>query len=246
MDHLNRTELMLYQKKVGISLEQRQIFEQHLKLCERCRAELAALEQQLNHIAQENLTACQQFQQHLLPYLDGELKDKQAQALKNHLEECNRCQQLYQLAADLPDWDDPAAVAIAVPIGTQETIERAVVQALKTASRKEQLRDRSRKTVAAIEGMVAEFILSFRPIQPAAVFRGNGTDELKVIEHPGGDLHLATGLKNVTLELTSIFEEFMLKGQTDENGEIVFKNLAKGEYIASVSGYRLTEVKIRS
>ncbi|MCI0496043.1 hypothetical protein L0Z72_13645, partial [candidate division KSB1 bacterium] len=126
-----------------------------------------------------------------------------------------------------------------------EKIESAVFQAIKKDFLKGTVKKSSKKIVAAFEDMVTELILSFRPIQPAGVFRGNGGDELNVIEHPGGVLHLETGLKNVTIELTSIFEEFTLKGQTDENGKIAFENLARGEYIASVSGYRLTDVKVK-
>lgn len=244
MNHLSLAELVLYQSGIGLSFSQKKKVADHLQICDQCRIKLSEIQNDAKKMSENNLKACQQFQNSLPAYLDGELDDQKALATKEHLHECDRCQQLYQLATDLPAWEDVATAEVEIPMRIKEKIESAVFQAIKQASLKATVRKATEKIATAIEGMIADFILSFRPIQPGAVFRGNGTDELKVIEHPGGDLHLATGLKNVTLELTSIFEEFMLKGQTDENGEIIFENLARGEYIASVAGYRLTEVKV--
>ncbi|MDZ7377080.1 MAG: zf-HC2 domain-containing protein [candidate division KSB1 bacterium] len=244
--HLKRVDLVLYVNNIGLALEQRDRIERHLEDCDTCRRQLAALQQQMRQIASHNLSECQTIQRRLPAFLDGELTEQQAQAIKEHLNGCDRCQQLYHLATELPAWEAVATAEVEVPTTSLEKIEATVFSATKQASPKATVKKATEKITTALEGMIADFILSFRPIQPAAVFRGNGADELKVIEHPGGDLHLATGLKNVTLELTSIFEEFTLRAQTDEKGEIVFENLAKGEYIATVSGYRLTEVKVRA
>jgi len=58
-------------------------------------------------------------------------------------------------------------------------------------------------------------------------------------------LILETGLKHVTLKLSSIFEELTLEVQTDADGEARFSNLAKDEYVASVEGFQLKEIKVR-
>jgi hypothetical protein len=243
--HLSQAELILYQEKIGLSSTQKKMVTDHLLICDQCHIKLSELQNDTKRMSKDNFKACQQFQNSLASYIDGELDAQNAMTIKEHLNECDRCQHLYQLAVDLPDWEDIAVAEVEIPGSTQEKIESAVFQAIKKDFLKGKVKKSSKKIVAAIEDMITELILSFRPIQPAAVFRGNGGDELNVIEHPGGDLHLETGLKNVTVELTSIFEEFTLKGQTDENGEIVFENLAKGEYFASVSGYRLTEIKVK-
>ncbi len=244
MNHLSQAELVLYQSKIGLSLSQKKKVAEHLQLCRLCHEKLNELQSATTKISKENVKACQEFQQNLESYLDGKLEPQQALMMEFHHNECDRCQQLYQLVADVPDWETAATPTVPIPVSAQEKIERAVLQALKLDSLRQRARKASEKIVSAIDGLVARFILDFRPISPAMVFRGDQPDEMKVIEHPGGNLHLATGLKNVTLELTSIFEEFKLTGKTDDNGEIVFEKLAKGEYIASVAGYRLTEVKI--
>lgn len=246
MNHLSRAELVLFQSGIGLSVSQKKKVADHLRMCHHCRMKLSEIQNDAPKISENNLQECQQFQNSLPAYLDGELDHLTALALTEHLGQCDRCQRLYQLATDLPAWEDVATAEVEIPMRIKEKIEHAVFQAVRKDFIEATIKQSSKKIASAIEGMVANFILSFRPIQPGAVFRGNGSDELKVIEHPGGNLHLATGLKHVTLELTSIFEDFILNGQTDENGEIVFENLAKGEYIASVSGYRLTEVKVRS
>ena len=246
MNHLSLAELVLFQSGIGLSVSQEKRVADHLQMCHHCRMKLSEIQNDAPKISENNLQECQQFQNSLPAYLDGELDKQKALVIKEHLDECDRCHQLYQLATDLPAWEDVATAEVEIPMRIKERIESAVFQTIKTDFLKAIIKQSSQKIVAAIEGMVADFILSFRPIQPGAVFRGNGSDELKVIEHPGGDLRLATGLKNVTLELTSIFEEFTLAGQTDENGEIVFENLAQGEYLASVAGYRLTDIKVKS
>lgn len=196
-------------------------------------------------MTKNNSNDCCHFENRLPAYLDGKLNAHQATTVKEHLNECDRCQQLYQLLMDLPDWEDVTTAEAEIPVSTQEKIENAVLHAIKKDVLKQKVQLVPEKIVTAVEDLVHKLILSFRPISPAIVFRGNGSDDLKVIEHPGGDLHLTTGLKNVPLELTSIFEEFILKGQTDENGEIVFTNLARGEYLASMSGHRLTDIKVK-
>lgn len=245
MNHLSQAELILYQRGIGLSFTQKKKVTDHLQACHQCRMKLNELQNKTKKMYEDNFKECQQFQCSLTSYLEGELDDQQAMTMKEHLDECDRCQYLYRLATDLPDWEDVAAADVEIPLTTQKKIEAYVFHAIKKASLKPPARKVSEKIATTIEGMITELILSFRPIRPAMVFRGEELDELKVIEHPGGDLHLETGLKNVSLELTSIFEEFSLRGQTDENGEIVFENLAKGEYFASVSGYRLTEIKVK-
>ncbi|MCU0645180.1 MAG: zf-HC2 domain-containing protein [bacterium] len=245
MRHLSQAELVLYQGKIGLSSAQKKMVADHLLICDQCRIKLSELQNDTKRMSKDNLKACQQFQNSLASYIDGELDARNATTIKEHLNECDRCQHLYQLAVDLPDWEDLATAAVEIPVSVQEKIEGAVFHAIKKDTLKAPTKRASEKIASAIEDMVTELILSFRPIIPATVFRGESLDELKVIEHPGGDLHLETGLKNVTLALTSIFEEFSVQGQTDEHGEIVFKNLARGEYVASVSGYRLAGVKIK-
>ena len=245
MKHLSQAELILYQGKIGLSSTQKKMVADHLRMCDHCRIKLRELQYEVKKMSEDNLKECQQFQNSLASYINGELDAQNATTIKEHLNECDRCPHLYQLAVDLPAWEDIANAEVEIPIRIQEKIESAVFHAIKKNFLKGKVKKSSKKIVAALEDMVTELILSFRPISPAMVFRGESLDEMKVIEHPGGELHLETGLKNVTVELTSIFEEFTLKGQTDVNGEIVFENLAKGEYFASVSGYRLTEIKVK-
>jgi len=245
MNHLSLAELVLYQRGIGLSFSQKKKVADHLQTCHQCRLKLNEIQNDAKKMSENNLKECQQLQNILPAYLDGELDHLKALAIKEHLDECRRCQQLYQLATDLPAWEDVATAEVEIPMRIKEKIESAVFQTIKKDFLKATVKKSSEKIMAAIEDTVIELILSFRPIQPAAVFRGNGTDELKVIEHPGGDLHLVTGLKNATVELTSIFEDFTLRGLTDEQSEVVFKNLAKGDYIASVEGYRLTEIKVK-
>lgn len=244
--HVNQSEFLLYQMNRGLSTEQRQFIDDHLQACAQCAHILKQIQQKLKKMSWSNLKTCQEFQQKLLAPIHGELAMERIPGLKEHVNDCELCRIFFQATTDLPDWQTVAAIHIEVPVATQTKIETVVFKAVKRDYIQQIGKELVEKIASTAEALITRLVLICRPIIPALVFRGEELDEMKVIEHPGGDLWLETGLKNVVLELTSIFEEFTVSGQTDDNGIVLFKNLTKGDYIVYIEGQRLVEVTIKS
>lgn len=245
MKHHTHTELILYLNKKGLAADQRQNIDSHLKKCVTCRTQVNEIQERLNMITQDNRNTCQHLQQYLSAYIEGELDSAMTLKLEDHLAECARCQSLHQSLTNLPAWENIPPAEIKISVATQKRIETTILKALandRVKLRPEEIKPSLRRKV---KHLITEVILTLRPYQPAAVFRGEKLDLSHVIEHPGGDLQLETGLKNITVELTSIFEDFTLRGLTDDQGEVIFKDLAKGDYIANVAGYQLTKIKVK-
>jgi len=246
MTHLNRSEMLLYQMKRGLSVEQRQVFTDHLQSCGACTHELEQLQQKSAEMSWNELQTCEKFRQEFLAPIHEEMNLDRVPGIKEHLDDCELCRTLFHTATDLPDWQTIAATHIEIPTKAQTKIEALVLKALKKSLVQKKIKGLPEKIRSEADELISRFTLTFRPIIPELVFRGEELDEFNVIEHRGGDLWLETGLKNALLELTSIFEGFTLTGKTDENGELMFKNLANGDYIVYTEGHRLIKVNVKS
>ena len=244
MEHLTQAQFVLYMGKYGLSAEDRQQVTAHLQACEIFRSEFTLFQQKLNNIVRSKLNECRNCVQYLLDYINDSAAFSKNLDIAGHLQVCEKCQTLYKSLIGLATWETVAESSIEIPAHTRANIENSVLLALKTEQVKQQVKETQEKIKTGIEKLFHKVTIIFYPCQPATVFRGESLDEKSVIEHPGGDLILDTGLKNVTLELTSIFEDFTLHHKTDENGKVIFNNLTKGDYTASVEGHRFEKIKI--
>jgi hypothetical protein len=198
------------------------------------------------HHRAEDADACNYFQNQLNPYCEGQLNSNKTTALEQHLRECDHCQSLFQILTTLPDWETVAENSPPMPPNVQARIENSVLTALTNALARPESQSSLRTLKENLNQAIHRINLIFRPFQPNFAYRSEFPEEIQVIEHPGGELILETSLINVTIELTSIFEEFIRRNQTDESGQAHFKDLSKGDYLVHVEGYHLIEVKVVS
>jgi len=242
MKHLTRQELLLYVRNIGLTKREKENVREHLQNCSQCQHELAGLKLKLKQIKQKNSMQCDYFLQKLPAFLDKDLNDKEYAAIENHLQECETCGALFSLLTEIPNRE---ILPGEIPAAVSERIENQVLFALNRDRTKNATKKVGSKMVEEIDTFIQEVILSFRSVQQDFAFRGDDKKELKIIEHAGGNLLIETGIKNATLELTSIFEEFTVKAKTDKDGVVIFKNLAKGDYIVHINGYFLEDIKIK-
>ncbi|MGP8330235.1 MAG: anti-sigma factor family protein [Methanosarcinaceae archaeon] len=245
MKHLSRAEFTLYLGSLGLSGSQRQQIARHLSECAKCSRELSRIQLELKNMNSKNTTECQLISQQLIPYIEVELEPQKMTEIEQHLNQCDRCRILYNKIMELPSWEQVAATAVEIPAYVQKYIENAVILELKKTQKQPHRQVIQEKVVRDVNKIMNRVTLFFRPIQPAAVFRKGKSTELKVIEHPGGDLLLHTGLSAVLIELSSIFDDFTVNGKTDDTGEIVFIDLKKGDYVVNAAGYKLAQIKIK-
>ena len=123
-------------------------------------------------------------------------------------------------------------------------IESTVFEVLHKKKTTQTVSETKEKIPQHIEKLIHEITLILLPLRPEVAFRGDDAKDLKVIEHPGGDLQITTDIENVEIQLTSIFEEFTIKAKTNKDGVAIFKNLKKGDYVSKVNGYQLDEIKV--
>ncbi|MBN1347908.1 zf-HC2 domain-containing protein [candidate division KSB1 bacterium] len=243
MAHLKPAELMLYWGKT-LSPDRQKTLAEHLRRCNSCRGRLQVLKSKLQSMRSDNQRQCRRFQRMMLQHIDGALDDVQRSQFAQHLDDCPRCSHLYRIFRNLSTGEYSDQADIEIPEISRARIESTVTEALRKSNPVPRLKPQKEELLDHFQTAARRLILRFYPLQPALKFRGE-TDDLCVIEHAGGDLILETGLKNVTIELTNIFEEFTLKAMTDENGDVIFKELVRGEYVPSTDGYRLGEMKIK-
>lgn len=245
MKHLSKEELILYGEKLGLTANDRKRMEEHLLTCEKCSIELSQLRVQQKIMTRENKMDCSDSDKNLLSYIDGDLDVATELKMKNHLEECSHCQAIYENVINLPSWDTDSALEPEIPLATKKKIEFSVFKALKKKKAKQFVTDTKEKIAGSVKDFINEITIVLHPIGPGVAFRCDDSPELKVIEHPGGDLLINTGLTNIIVKLTSIFEEFTVKAKTNKDGVAVFKNLKKGDYTSQVNGYQLDEIKVK-
>jgi len=242
MKHLTRQALLLYVRNLGLTKAEIETVQHHLQICSRCQQELADLKLKLKQIRQQNSMQCDYFLQKLPSFLDKNLSDKENVAIENHLHECDTCRALFSLLAEVPDWE---MLPSEIPVAVSERIEKQVLFAMNRDKAKNATQKIGSKMIGKIDAFIQEVVLSFRPVQQGFAFRGDDEKDLKIIEHTGGNLLIETGIENATLELTSVFEEFTIKAKTDKEGVAIFKNLAKGDYVAHINGYFLEDINVK-
>jgi len=244
MNHLTRHELLLYTRKIGLTKSEKEKIQLHLQTCSQCQQELANFRLKLKQIKQKNLEQCENFLQKLSACLEKNLSEKEKIEVKNHLNECEHCRALLSLVTEKTDWKIPGT-GIEIPIAARTRIEKQVLSVLDRKMADNAIKKIEDKMIEKIDRLIQKVVLTFRPVQEGFAFRGDEEKKLKIIEHTGGNLLIETGIKNAILELTSIFEEFMVKAKTDKEGVAIFKNLPKGDYIAHINGYFLEDIKIK-
>ncbi len=244
MKHLLKEELLLYGGDLGLTANDRERMEEHLLTCEKCSNELSQLRLRQKIMTGENEMDCLNNDKNLLPYIENELNAATGQKMKRHLDECSLCQAIYDNLTSLPSWDTNLPLEQEIPLQTQERIESIVFKALKKKKAKQFVSETKERIRRGVEEFINEITLILRPLRPEVAFRGDDTKDLKVIEHPGGDLQINTGIENIAVKLTSIFEEFTVKAKTNKDGVAIFKNLKKGDYVSQVNGYQLDEIKM--
>lgn len=242
MKHLTTEEKILFNGKWGLSSDQRENIKNHLLTCQECSDQISKLKLQQNVMTKANNKGCQEFNQYLLSLIDGELEGAKKLLVEEHLEKCYRCLAIYESLSDLQAWETDSEF---VAEKSKEKIETTVLNALKKKEAKQFITEKKEKIKRSVEEFIYEITLVFHPLRPEVVFRGDDTKDLKVIEHPGGDLQINTGIENIDVQLTSIFEEFTVKAKTNKDGIAIFKSLKKGDYVSQVNGYQLDEIKIK-
>ena len=242
MKHLSPEEMTLYTKNLGLSVDMKFKLEQHLQTCASCQKNVEKFRQEISAISEENRQLCRSVYENILAFFEGNLDSENKLLVETHLKECNRCQMIYDKLADSVSWDSATQSKIEIPASSRKNIESRVLKKLASTHLKKAFKNAKEKVSDKIDELINEVILIFHPVQPGAVFRGIEDSELKVIEHPGGDLKIDTGINNVPLQLTSIFEEISVNGKTDKDGVVIFKNLKKGDYVVKINGYHLDDI----
>jgi hypothetical protein len=245
MKHLTIELLLLYKSKIGISSNIRKTIEKHLIICEGCREQLSKLRLRQQNMVRENQKKCNDINLNLISYIDEELDVVNISMMEEHLKECSHCSVIYESLISLPEWDSETIFKKDISPQTRKKIESSVFKAIKRKKEKQFIYKTKEKAFRGVEEFINEITLILYPLRPEVAFRGEEKKDLKVIEHPGGDLQINTGIKNIEVQLTSIFEEFTVKAKTDKDGVAIFKNLRKGDYISQVNGYQLDEIKVK-
>jgi len=244
MKHISKEEFILFSGQLGLTVNERKIMEEHLLICEKCSKKLAQLRLRQEAMSGENKIDCYYSQKNLLSYIDNELDRATKLKVKSHLLECNRCLTIYKNMIDLPTWDIDSMHVLDIPHQTKKRIESTVFEVLHKKKTTQTVSETKEKIPQHIEKLIHEITLILLPLRPEVAFRGDDAKDLKVIEHPGGDLQITTDIENVEIQLTSIFEEFTIKAKTNKDGVAIFKNLKKGDYVSKVNGYQLDEIKV--
>ncbi|MCI0512426.1 carboxypeptidase-like regulatory domain-containing protein [candidate division KSB1 bacterium] len=246
MEHLMPADFMLLQARWGLSQIQRAQMKQHLESCVQCQQQFRQIQEKRRHHRTEAAGACDYFQKQFYPYGEGLLNSNQTHALEQHLHECDDCQSRFQILASLPDWETVAQNSPPLPPATRVRIENVVLAALAKARSQPEWPAPLPNLKETLQQAIPTLKLMLRPFQPDFAYRSEFPEETQVIEHAGGELILETSVSDVTIELTSIFEESVHRGQTDSTGQAHFNNLPKGDYLVHVEGYHLIEVKVVS
>jgi hypothetical protein len=244
MKHLTIEQLFLYNSKIGISSNIRKTIEKHLIICEGCREQLSKLRLRQQNMVKENQMKCNDINHNLIPFIEKELDVVNGCKVEEHLKECSRCSVIYESLKSLPQWDAATTFKQEIPLQARKKIESFVLKAIKRKKENQFIYKSKEKVFRGVEEFVNEITLILYPLRPEVAFRGEEKKDLKVIEHPGGDLQINTGIKNIEVQLTSIFEEFTVKAKTDKDGVAIFKNLKKGDFVSQVNGYQLDEMKV--
>lgn len=182
---------------------------------------------------ESNKKECNYFLNNIHEYLDHNLNAEEKSKMDKHIEDCERCKSLYQWITDIPSRDAIEAENIYIPLQSRNNIESTVLNSFQ----------QKEKFKLKITTYIHEIELMLQPIRPEFAMRGQSDQELKVIEHAGGDLRIHTGLNNIDVELTNIFEEFTLKAKTDDHGIVIFSDVREGDYVISVKEYQIIDLK---
>jgi hypothetical protein len=233
MKHPFLEELILYTVKASLGSVRCKEIAHHLEQCAACTTRYTNIKKRKDDILNQNQAECQVFLEKIQDYIEGKLKNGETERIKQHIVICKRCRSAFEWLSEMPSWDKIDTAAYTVPQHSRRKIESAVMNALSREATPKRKRSKS----------IPDLYLIFQPLRPDFAFRGDPDDELQVIEHPGGDLCLRTGLKNRIVQLTSIFEEFILKEKTDKSGIVTFKDLEEGDYVVNVKGYELIDIK---
>ena len=242
MEHFRIEELLLYWSGQGLTQKHRQTIENHLKVCDHCRKQLSNPYLKKSLSMNQKNPACRECRDNLLSLVEGELDPTSSTELRTHIKQCSHCQKLYKWISDLPSWEEDTLAAINLPRKSKNRIESKVFTVLSEQHQKLKNRD---SLSEMIRTKFYEIELIFSKMHPDVAFRGQERETIQTIEHPGGDILIKTGIKKLSLSLTSIFEEHKVKATTDDKGEIRLKNLKKGDYTIEAQGYILKAIKVK-
>jgi hypothetical protein len=218
----------------------------HFKTCTSCQKIFDEMELKLQKMNQINLNECQTHLSRLPDYLDGELDTLQQNAIQSHLNDCENCQQALNWLENWPDWDTLAKQAAEIPKQARARIENKVLAALQLEKIASKASIHPENAAEIVKTAIHILKLTFRPVVSDFAFRASGFKTSKVIQHPGGELKLKTGLPKVSVELTSVFEDFQINTKTDRSGDVSFVDLNQGEYVVQVPGFELEKIIIEA
>ncbi|MBN2090244.1 zf-HC2 domain-containing protein [candidate division KSB1 bacterium] len=246
MKHLKAAEVVLFLKSGGLDEQEKNQMTNHLKSCTVCKKMIDEMELSLRDTAQVNLNECHTNLLLLPDYLEGALFAPQKKAIETHLKECERCRLVLNWLEDWPDWENLANQPVQIPAEIRTRIEHKVLKKLafeKAELKNELIHD---KVTKKAEAAIHVLRLIFRPIEPDFAFRESDLKVSRIVEHGGGDLKLKTGLPDVLVELTSVFEDFQINSRTDRNGEVFFSQLNRGDYLVQVPGFELEKIIVEA
>jgi len=246
MKHLKAAAVLLFLKSGGLDEQEKNLMANHLKSCTICQKMLDDLQLSLQETASGNLNECHSNLSLLPDYLDGTVAILQKNVIETHLKECERCQHVLNWLEDWPDWDTIVNQPVEISAQIRARIEHKVLKALafeKAEQKKELIHE---KVTKKVEAAIHVLRLIFRPLEPNFAFRESDLKVSQIVEHGGGDLKLKTGLPDVLIDLTSVFEDFQIKSRTDGNGEVHFSQLNRGDYLVQVSGFELEKIIVEA
>lgn len=246
MKHLSIAEVFLLIKAGGLDEQEKNRMVSHLKYCTDCQKMRDEMELNLQKTTQINSEICRKHISLLPDYLDDKLDVSQKIVLETHLGDCEHCQRILNWLENWPEWDTGSIQTVDIPNKVRSRIENKVFDALMQEKTESNVSVSHENVTQKVRAALQVLKLTFRPVVPDFAFRETHLKISKVIEHSGGDLVLRTGLPEVTIELTSVFEDFQINTKTNDKGEVSFSDLSRGEYMVQVPGFELERITIES
>ncbi len=246
-EHVESCDLVLFLIKVGLSQEEHDMIEQHLKDCNSCQTLLEEIKRKFNQERNQTKYDCSFIQNNLIDYIDQKVPASKRQQIAEHLESCPECYRIHYLLTNIPAVDEVDLTRYPIPdelfgqiINKTRQQFRQKSLFLKAIRLKNKLQDildvvtYTRKVIGLTLSPVPARTISTPPLF--------GTDNSILIAHEGGEIKFNVHDSGHKVVLLSLKDEVLSEKMSDNSGFVRFPKFEKAIYRVRVEYCHIVKV----
>ncbi|MBN2093421.1 zf-HC2 domain-containing protein [candidate division KSB1 bacterium] len=246
-EHVESCDLVLFLIKVGLSQEEHDMIEHHLKDCSSCQTLLEEIKKKFLQERNQTKFGCDFIQNNLIDYIEQKTPASRRQQITEHLESCPECYRMHYLLANIPAMDEVDLTRYPVPDELFSQIikknrqqfrqKSLLLTALRLKNKLQDILD-----VVAYTRKVIELTLQPLPARTISTPPLFGTDNSILIAHEGGEIKFNVHQPGRRVVLLSLKDEVLSEKISDNSGFVKFQKFEKAIYRVRVEYCHIVKV----